>query len=83
MQDRYHKCFCVSGICKYCYNLIYNGVPTVLFDLIRKDFKSIPVMRLHFTIEDIEETQQVLEAFFDNEILECEKTRGHYNRGVE
>lgn len=84
MQDRYNKCFFVSSICKYCYNLIYNGVPTVLSDLIRKDFSDNDwIMRLHFTREDTEETQQVLEAFFGNESLKCEKTRGHYNRGVE
>ncbi len=84
MRDRYNKYFFVSGICKYCYNIIYNGVPTVLSDLIRKDFRDYNlIMRLHFTREEKEETRQVLEAFFGNRSLKSEKTRGHYNRGVE
>lgn len=83
MKDRYNKSFFVSSICKYCYNLIYNGVPTVLFDLARKDFGDNIAWRFHFTREDKEEVQEVLDAFFDNKSLECDKTRGHYNRGVE
>lgn len=83
LKDRYHKSFLVFCICKYCYNVIYNGVPTVLFDLIRKDFKDAMAWRIHFTSEDKKEVQKVLDAFFNNQGLECDKTRGHYNRGVE
>lgn len=83
MQDRYNKSFYVSAICKYCYNLIYNGVPTVLFDMVQKDFGNDIIKRLHFTRETKEEVQEVLNAFFNNKSMECDKTRGHYNRGVE
>lgn len=81
--DRYNKSFYVSAICKYCYNLIYNSVPTVLFDVVQKDFENNITQRFHFTKETKEEVQEVLNAFFNNENMECEKTRGHYNRGVE
>ena len=83
IQDRYNKSFYVSAICKYCYNLIYNGIPTVLFDIIKKDIDIDMTQRLHFTRETKEEVQKVLNAYFDNEELDCDKTRGHYNRGVE
>ncbi len=83
LQDRLHKSFKVSCICKYCYNLIYNGVPTVLFDLNQKGLTGSRVKRLHFTEEDEEEVMSVLHAFFGESSMEGEKTRGHYNRGVE
>lgn len=83
LKDRLHKLFKVSCICKYCYNLIYNGVPTVLFDLEPKGLIGIRVKRLHFTQENEEEVMSVLHAFFEGSSMEGEKTRGHYNRGVE
>ncbi len=83
LQDRLHKSFKVSCICKYCYNLIYNGVPTVLFDLNQRGLIGSRVKRLHFTEEDEEEVMSVLHAFFGGSSMEGEKTRGHYNRGVE
>ena len=83
LKDRLHKSFKVSCICKYCYNLIYNGVPTVLFDLNQKGLTGSRVKRLHFTQEDEEEVMSVLHAFFGGLSIEGEKTRGHYNRGVE
>lgn len=83
MQDRYHKSFFVSCICKYCYNSIYNGIPTVIFDLIHKDFIGNNVLRLHFTRENEREVQKVLDVFFGGKSYDGEKTRGHYNRGVE
>lgn len=83
MKDRYHKSFFVSCICKYCYNIIYNGIPTVIFDLAQKEFTGNGIWRLHFTKESEEEVQKVLDAFFDGQSYDGEKTRGHYNRGVE
>lgn len=83
MKDRYQKEFYVFCICKYCYNLIYNGVPTVLFDLLRGDVKKQLTSRLHFVGESFEETEEILDAYFTEKIFEKEKTRGHYNRGVE
>lgn len=83
MQDRYHKSFFVSCICKYCYNIIYNGIPTVIFDLLREEFTGKGVWRLHFTKENEEEVQKVLDVFFGGKSYDADKTRGHYNRGVE
>lgn len=83
MQDRYHKSFFVSCICKYCYNIIYNGIPTVIFDLLREEFTGKGVWRLHFTKESEEEVQKVLDVFFGGKSYDGDKTRGHYNRGVE
>lgn len=83
MKDRYHKLFFVSCVCKYCYNLIYNGVPTVLFDLTRRNLKNALTNRLHFVGESEQEVTEILDAFYEEKVIEKEKTRGHYNRGVE
>ena len=83
MSDRYDKSFFVRCICKYCYNLIYNGVPTVLFDLVSKQVQSPFGLRIHFTKECSKEVQTVLDAYFGQKAMESEKTRGHFNRGVE
>ncbi len=83
IKDRYLKNFFIFSICKYCYNIIYNGVPTVLYDMVRKQFGNRISMRLHFTMENADETKMVVEAFLQDRILEKDKTRGHYRRGVE
>lgn len=83
IRDRYRKNFTVQSVCKYCYTLYYNGVPTVLFDDIGDGFSQNMTWRLHFTKEEKTEVQKVLDCVFRNECYEGERTRGHYNRGVE
>lgn len=83
LKDRFQKPFFVRCICKYCYNLIYNGVPTVLFDVGSKAAGLQAKKRLQFTIEDRAETKRLLETYFDGQSFDGEKTRGHYRRGVE
>ncbi|MGN0153789.1 MAG: U32 family peptidase [Lachnospiraceae bacterium] len=83
MKDRMDKTFLVKSVCKYCYNLVYNGLPTVLFDCLDDRISQQTAVRLHFTRENAVEVQQVLDAFFEGNTLSGEKTRGHYNRGVE
>lgn len=83
LKDRYQKPFFVRCICKYCYNLIYNGIPTVLFDVEAEDLKNRVTPRIHFTVEDEERTKEVLEAFLEDGSYKDAKTRGHYKRGVE
>lgn len=83
LKDRYNKMFYVKAVCKYCYSIYYNGIPTVLFDLVMKNPKMDMVWRLHFTRENEQEVKDVLDAFFCNHSFNGEKTRGHYNRGVE
>lgn len=84
ITDRYKKRFPVRMVCKYCYNLIYNNTPTVLFDvrtplLQKKNLRH----RLIFTIEDKQQTQAVLDCYFNHRKYEGEYTRGHFSRGVE
>ncbi|MBQ9984470.1 MAG: U32 family peptidase [Lachnospiraceae bacterium] len=83
MQDRYLKNFFIFSICKYCYNLIYNGIPTVLYDLTDRDWLQDVSKRFHFTKESREEVCSILDAFQKGEMIDCERTRGHYKRGVE
>lgn len=83
MIDRYQKKFFVTNICKYCYSLIYNGIPTIIFDLIHKDMKENVSQRLHFIKEDRKEVLDILSMYRDKNMSYNPKTRGHYNRGVE
>lgn len=83
IRDRYRKNFFVQAVCRYCYTLYYNGVPTVLFDHIRNRFSQDMIWRLHFTREGKTEVQKILDCISQNVGYEEEKTRGHYNRGVE
>ena len=83
MKDRYLKNFSIFSVCKYCYNLIYNGIPTVLYDVMGRDLSDKVTKRLHFTVENADEVRTILDAYLCGEILEGDKTRGHYKRGVE
>ena len=83
LRDRYDKQFFAVGICKYCYSLLYNGIPTVLFDRLSDLVKKKVRQRLHFTRETGEETRAILHCFFNNKVPNMEHTRGHYGRGVE
>lgn len=81
--DRMGKHFYVASICKYCYNLIYNSVPTVLYDILSPGLQSDCNLRLHFTRETEEEMREVIERFLEGRPYSGELTRGHYKRGVE
>ena len=83
MKDRYLKNFSIFSVCKYCYNLIYNGIPTVLYDVINVTLSKQVTKRLHFTMENVDETRTVIDAYLENKSLDVSKTRGHYKRGVE
>ena len=51
--------------CRFCYNTIYNPSPVSLLgneDLIRR--MGLARIRLQFTVEDAQQTEKVLEAFF-------------------
>ncbi len=83
LKDRKKQAFYTKAICKYCYNIVYNGVPTVIFDSmdIIKDYHG--VKRIHFTRERKEQVIKVLEAFFEGKTYDGEFTRGHLRRGVD
>ena len=69
--------------CSDCYNVVYNSVPTMLFDE-KQELKDYGVLnfRLAFTIETKEETKAVFDCY-ENKKREIAYTKGHYKRGVE
>lgn len=85
LKDRYNKLFPVKNMCNECYNVIYNTLPTMLFnDIARLKESKIHNLRLMFTVEDAAETREIL-SYFENSSLKRrgEFTNGHYKRGVE
>ena len=89
--DRYQKSFTVKNLCDYCYNIIYNTAPLVLLDQ-WDEIKALnpKSLRLHFTIENAEQTRKMLSlyknVFIDGnkmEEYEQEFTRGHFKRGIK
>lgn len=91
LKDRYSVYFPVKNFCSECYNVIYNSLPVCLFkeDVTVKKIAPAAV-RLSFTIETEEETEQILTIYGDiyknggilgQLPMEC--TNGHFKRGVE
>lgn len=89
--DRFHKEFTAKNLCDYCYNMIFNTAPVVLVDQ-REEIEDLSpkAIRLHFTIEGKEKTEQILElykdVFIEKKLVEepdMEFTRGHFKRGIK
>lgn len=91
LKDRYSVHFPVKNFCSECYNVIYNSFPVCLFkeDVTVKKIAPAAV-RLSFTTETEEETEQILTIYGDiyknggilgQMPMEC--TNGHFKRGVE
>ena len=91
LKDRYSVHFPVKKFCSECYNVIYNSLPVCLFkeDVTVKKIAPAAV-RLSFTTETEEETEQILTIYGDiyknggilgQMPMEC--TNGHFKRGVE
>lgn len=91
LKDRYSVHFPVKNFCSECYNVIYNSLPVCLFkeDVTVKKIAPAAV-RLSFTTETEEETEQILTFYGDiyknggilgQMPMEC--TNGHFKRGVE
>lgn len=91
LKDRYSVYFPVKNFCAECYNVIYNSLPVCLFkeDVTVKKIAPAAV-RLSFTTETEEETEQILTIYGDiyknggilgQMPMEC--TNGHFKRGVE
>ena len=89
LKDRKGVEFPAKCCCKFCYNILYNSVP---LGLIREAAilkqAGYQGLRLSFTIEDRQETSNILQIFSDaldghvpQELSGF--TRGHYQRGVE
>ena len=90
MTDRTNHSFFVKTICKYCYNVVINGIPTFLAD---QDGINVCRKRIQLSIEDKKVTRQLMEYLqysMKNDQPDMklqnvpfkEYTRGHFNRGV-
>ena len=91
MTDRYQKEFTIKNCCDYCYNIIYNTEPMSLIDQ-KKEIEKIGPgkMRLHFTLEDKNETENIMKSFEEvflkgNGSYPIKEgfTRGHFKRGIK
>ena len=96
LKDRYGKYFPTRTFCDFCYNVIYNSVPTGLLEeapqILGEGFASL---RLNFTDETKEEVKNLLDIFIgtyrqENKNVKKknpkempEFTKGHFKRGVE
>ena len=77
MTDRTGEKFRAVNHCEGCYNVIYNTVPTVLFDMEPRPER----VRLMFTVEDGKPAGRLARAFISGDSRPLEKyTRGHYRR---
>ncbi len=92
--DRYGKKLPVKNYCSICCNMIFNAVPTVLFEpeVFSQVQKVAPeILRMDFTIEDEKSTRAVLTSYekwvlgkeTKEHVFVGESTRGHWKRGVE
>ena len=91
LTDRQHKHFYAYNECEFCYNKIYNGLPTMLLDKKKELLNLNPVsLRLHFTMESENVMRKLIELYEsiyvyhepEKNILK-EFTRGHFTRGIE
>ena len=92
--DRYGKHLPVKNYCSVCCNVIYNAIPTVLYEpAVFEEVKQIAPewLRMDFTVENEAVTRAVL-AGYEQHVLgrtpdvtpfHGEATRGHFKRGVE
>lgn len=96
LKDRYGKYFLTKTFCDFCYNVIYNSVPTGFLEeaqqILGEGFESL---RLNFTSETKEEVKNLLDTFIGiyglkNKNVKKKKpkempefTKGHFKRGVE
>ncbi len=90
LKDRKNMKFSVKPVCRECYNVIYNSQPLSLLNLRSQIAALAPkALRLSFTLEDEQQTKEVLERFEKNYVQNLpvedfsDFTRGHFKRGVE
>lgn len=91
LYDRKDKELLLYNCCRDCCNIIYNGEALSLL----KEKKAIDALkpkrlRLDFTIEKKEETEQVLKTFIQvfrfnqgKMTLDKETTKGHFRKGID
>ena len=96
LKDRKGQRFLTKSYCEFCYNVIYNSVPTGLLEEAGEIMKTgVQAVRLNFTQEGYRETGKLLELFgqaYGQKTQNKKKitrqeipafTRGHFRRGVE
>jgi len=89
IRDRKKAVFPVRAECGYCYNVIYNSVPLMLFKETEElRVSGLSAVRLDFTVEAAEEAADIIEYFImgrqeDLNKLIRDYTKGHFRKGVE
>ncbi len=84
LKDRKGVSFPVLRNCDFCFNTIYNSVPTSLLEEVNEGKIDRKYMSLSFTTEDKNMTGQVMDAFFWGKALPSgDYTRAYRRRGVE
>lgn len=89
--DRYQNQFFIKNQCTFCYNILYNCKPLVLWN--EKEIQNLSVgsVRLHFTIETEKEVEKILNNYIQqfyykkqiNQEFCKDYTKGHFKRGVD
>ena len=96
IKDRYGQQFTTKCFCDFCYNVIYNSVPTGLLEEAEqiRDMGFL-ALRMNFTSEGPERMKELLNAFAAAYLADENKgkkkdafqisgvTKGHFKRGVE
>lgn len=90
LKDRKGFLFPVRNFCASCYNVIYNSLPTCLFQKDNNKVLCSASHRFAFTVEQPEQVEAVL-ALYERTILLHQNnakelnnfTWGHFHRGVE
>nr|WP_296006919.1 U32 family peptidase [uncultured Blautia sp.] len=87
LKDRYGNYFMTKSFCDFCYTVIYNSVPTSLWEE-TEQIKSagVQALRMNFTWENRKECKRLLELFVQkkkNAFKMQDATKGHFKRGVE
>jgi putative protease len=91
LYDRKEKELFLHPFCNECYNVIYNGTPLSLLEEKEAVEELSPKrLRLDFTVEDKEETKEILQAFWEffrlgkqAYALKKETTKGHFYKGID
>ncbi|MDD3404536.1 MAG: DUF3656 domain-containing protein [Hespellia sp.] len=91
LKDRLKNEYAVKNHCDFCYNVMYNTAPLVLYDQMASIQKLKPAgIRLWFTTEDAAEMKKILNLYRDalkgeHSMTEpdFDFTRGHFRRGIK
>ncbi len=82
IKDRTNASLTVLRNCDFCFNTIYNSVPTFLID--EREFIKDFYHYLSFTDESGKETENILRLYFENSGKPLKNfTKAYFNRGVE